>query len=184
MKRLFASSLIVGGMAVLAATVSVLGQDTPQGFVESVRRATAGFAGVEATTSSGYAQFLDCVSEPGRGAMGIHFLNGALVEDGRLDVYQPEALMYEPQPDGRLELLGAEYIVFQEPWDTAHPQPPALMGQDFHLVRSPNRYGVPAFYQLHVWAWRDNPAGPFNSWNPNVTCPGPAAGAAEPHDHH
>jgi hypothetical protein len=87
-------------------------------------------------------------------------------------VDHPEALTYEPQPDGRLQLLGVEYIVFQDAWDAAHARPPVLLGQDFHLVRGPNRYGVPAFYQLHVWAWRENPMGPFNSWNPRVTCPG------------
>jgi hypothetical protein len=44
------------------------------------------------------------------------------------------------------------------------------MGQHFHYVGSPNRYGLPAFYELHVWAWRDNPNGTFADWNPKVSC--------------
>ena len=24
-----------------------------------------------------------------------------------------------------------------------------------HLIESPNRYGLPAFYTLHVWAWKE-----------------------------
>ncbi len=34
----------------------------------------------------------------------------------------------------------------------------------------PNRYGLPAFFELHVWAWRDNPQGAFVDWNDHVTC--------------
>ena len=28
------------------------------------------------------------------------------------------------------------------------------------------------FYELHVWAWRDNPNGAFVDWNPRVSCEG------------
>ena len=48
--------------------------------------------------------------------------------------------------------------------------PPELMGQLFHLFDSPNRFGLKAFYALHVWAWKDNPNGTFTNWNPNVSC--------------
>ena len=48
--------------------------------------------------------------------------------------------------------------------------PPELMGQLFHLFDAPNRFGLPAFYTLHVWAWKDNPNGTFTNWNPNVSC--------------
>ena len=42
------------------------------------------------------------------------------------------------------------------------------MGQLFHYLESPNRFGLPAFYTLHVWAWKDNPNGAFVNWHPNV----------------
>jgi len=29
------------------------------------------------------------------------------------------------------------------------------------FVSSPNRYGLPAHFELHVWAWRGNPQGAF-----------------------
>ena len=50
------------------------------------------------------------------------------------------------------------------------PRPPQLMGQLMHLFESPNRFGLPAFYTLHVWAWKDNPTGTFTNWHPNVSC--------------
>ena len=44
------------------------------------------------------------------------------------------------------------------------------MGQLLHLFESPNRFGLPAFYTLHVWAWKHNPNGTFVNWHPNVSC--------------
>ena len=50
---------------------------------------------------------------------------------------------------------------------------PALMeGQLLQFVDSPSRFGLPAFYELHVWAWRDNPNGVYADWNSQVSCEG------------
>ena len=46
------------------------------------------------------------------------------------------------------------------------------MGQLFQFVDAPNRFRLNPFYELHVWAWRDNPHGSFVDWNTNVTCDG------------
>ena len=55
-------------------------------------------------------------------------------------------------------------------WNKTHSGPPELMGQFFHLFEAPNRFGLPAFYTLHVWAWKENPKGAFVNWHPNVSC--------------
>ena len=47
---------------------------------------------------------------------------------------------------------------------------PDVMGHLFHYVPGPNRYGPAAFYELHVWAWKDNPRVRFADWNPAVSC--------------
>jgi hypothetical protein len=57
-------------------------------------------------------------------------------------------------------------------WNANNDSPPVLMGQVFNYVGSPNRYGMPSFYELHVWAWKTNPNGVFADWNPNVSCEG------------
>jgi hypothetical protein len=83
----------------------------------------------------------------------------------------PEALIYEVK-SGRARLVGVEYIVPVEAWRPAEGEPPVpvLEGQVFHFNESPNRFGLPAFYELHVWAWRNNPKGTFADWNPQVSC--------------
>jgi len=60
--------------------------------------------------------------------------------------------------------------VIADAWNATHKSPPQLMGQWFHLFPSPNRFGLPAFYTLHVWAWKDNPTGAFVNWHANVSC--------------
>ena len=66
--------------------------------------------------------------------------------------------------------MGVEYIVMVDTWQARHKEPPVLAGQTLQYNSSPNRYGLPAFYELHVWAWRDNPHGTFVDWNPRVAC--------------
>ena len=137
---------------------------------EAVRLATERFRDVNEALAAGYVKFQGCVSGPEEGAMGVHFSNFALFDDV-IDVEHPEALVYEPK-DGRLQLVAAEYITPAEAWDASHMEfdKPELMGHLFHYAPGPNRYGPPAFYELHVWAWRNNPHGTFADWNPNVSC--------------
>ena len=140
------------------------------GLVKEVVDATRRFRDVAVATGELYEPFLGCVSGPEEGAMGIHYVNGNLVADGQLDAAQPEILVYEPQKNGKLRLVAVEYIVIADAWHAANQNPPVLSGQVFHYSGSPNRYGLPPFYSLHAWAWKQNPHGMFVDWNPKVTC--------------
>lgn len=114
---------------------------------------------------------ITCIADPaGTGAMGIHFADVDNLTDGKVDRLAPEALIYEPQSDGSLTLIAAEYIVFADAWDAAHAAPPRLYGQRFSRVEAGNRYGLPTFYELHLWYERPNSNGLFNDWNPAVHC--------------
>ena len=140
--------------------------------VEKVREVTAIYRDINQAV--GYEPFGGCVSGPEDGAMGVHFVNKEFLGDGEIDVNKPEALIYEFK-NGRARLVGVEFIVFAEQWDKAHvdpPVPPVLEGQVFHFNESPNRFRLDPFYELHVWAWRDNPKGAFVDWNPLVSCEG------------
>ncbi len=146
--------------------------NVPARLVQIVRQATQQFINVNNAGPAGYGPAFGCVSGPDHGAMGIHYINGGLVGDGEIDAYHPEALIYEPVGNKR-RLVGVEYIVDAATWLPAHDNaPPQLEGQAFQFVDNPNRFGIPAFFELHVWAWRDNPNGAFVDWNNQVSCEG------------
>jgi len=146
---------LLGGTAFAAAALP----DNP--LADQVRSADARFADVAQAKAEGYAP-IPCVSGPDGGAMGIHYVNQALLNDPAIDISKPEAVLYEPGADGKLQLVAVEYITPKGP--------SSLGGQLFSFTNAPNRYGLPAFYELHVWAWRGNPTGPFADMNPDVSC--------------
>jgi hypothetical protein len=141
-----------------------------QAQVAAVRQATAAFHDLSAAEAAGYGAFHVCTHEPGVGTMGQHFANGGLVGDSVVDALQPEVLVYEPKANGGFRLVAIEYVVFAAAWDAENASPPQLFGRTFSLIGEPNRYGLPPFYELHVWLWEPNPSGMFADWNPKVTC--------------
>jgi hypothetical protein len=143
----------------------------PAKLVQIVRDNTTQFINVNAAGPAEYFPFLGCVSGPDHGAMGVHYVNMGLVGDGLIDATKPEALIYEPS-NGSMKLVGVEFIVDAATWLASHSSPPVLEGQSFHLLNSPNRYNLPPIFELHVWAWRDNPNGAFVDWNNQVSCEG------------
>lgn len=142
-----------------------------------VRAATARFHRVEEALEAGYELgwvngsgvriITGCVSHPTDGAMGYHYFNAELVADNAVDYLEPEVLVYESGADGSLKLVAVEWVV-RGP-DTNPPgvsETPSVLGIDMHIL-------VPAvgFWIQHAWIWKHNPAGMFNDWNPQVTCP-------------
>jgi hypothetical protein len=187
-KRLFA--FLVLTLPVIGLGIKVLAQDdqshtmaeqdeeltsdqqSKQGaLLKTVRQWTERFQNVKVAESEGYRLEFGCVSGDNFGAMGLHYVNDALVGNGIVDVTHPQIILYEALPNGRLKLTGADYLILAEAWDAKHPGvTPQLMGQIFHYFPSPNRFGLPAFYTLHVWAWKENPKGAFVNWHPTVSC--------------
>ena len=160
---------------------SAADKDQTNALVKVVRDATERFQNVAAAEAEGYALQFGCVSGPDAGAMGLHYVNGPLVMDGDLDPTHPEIVIYEALPNGRLKLTGADFLVLKDAWHAKHgAAPPELMGQLLHLFESPNRFGLPDFYTLHVWAWKENPNGTFVNWHPNVSCDSFAADSRDP----
>lgn len=167
---LILSAAIVCAIPGAAALAGGSSAGTPT-LAQQVRDATRDYRDVANANAAGYASLGSCVSGPQEGAMGIHYAKGDLIGDGQVAADQPELLIYE-QRNGNLRLLGVEFIVLAADWDAAHPDgsPPVLAGQHFQFVGSPNRYRLPAFYELHVWAWKENRSGTFADWNPAVSC--------------
>lgn len=128
-----------------------------------VRSATFAFRSLDAAVEAGYpGEVARCLDHPELGAMGYHHMNRALLDES-LDVERPEILLYERTAEGGYALTGVEYIVpyLMRPSDAT---PPTIMGLD--LKRAD---GLELWY-LHAWIWKENPAGLFADWNPNVEC--------------
>jgi hypothetical protein len=138
--------------------------------IRIVRESTRRFHDVNQAMAEGYQLAFGCVSGPDDGAMGLHYVNMDLVGDGELDPRRPEIVIYEPLPNGGRRLIGADYLVFVDAWHAKNAGTPELMGQLMHLFEAPNRFGLPAFYTLHVWAWKANPTGAFVNWHSDVSC--------------
>ena len=140
----------------------------------AVRAATAKYHRVERALADGYGAppfpgadplISECVAHPDLGGMGHHYINARLA-NGTLDIEQPEILLYEPTKNGRLRLVGVEYLVpFRvEPTADDGGTAPTLFGQTFH--ENDNAGG----WTLHVWVWKNNPSGMFADFNPTVSC--------------
>jgi hypothetical protein len=148
----YATSLVVATLALLATALpSAAAGDS----VANARNATAIYNDPAAALAGGYELLTDasdtaCIDQPGTGAMGVHFVKGALVQSGSLDAARPQALVYEVQSGGQLRLVALEYVVFQSNWDAAHSAPPTLFDQKFMINPADNRFGLPAFYSLHA----------------------------------
>ena len=166
---LFVTVLGTFGSSAFAATSA----DT----LANARDATAVYQEQTAAAASGYELLTDaaglaCIDDPSMGAMGVHYVKGALVGDGAIDPARPEALVYEVSNDGKVNLVALEWVVIQSAWDSAHSAPPMLFGQRFMLTPAGNRFGLPAFYSLHAWIYKHNPSGTFAAFNPRVSCAG------------
>lgn|SRR5688572_5286692 len=172
--------VITASLFIAAAALAHDGADRDHGskpakghsgeLVRTVRDATRRYHDVRNAEADGYQLMFGCVSGPDDGAMGLHYVNMALVGDGVIDPSRPEIVIYEPLPNGGRRLIGADFLIFYGAWHAANTGTPELGGQLMHLIDSPNRYGLPAFYTLHVWAWKPNPTGAFVNWHSDVSC--------------
>jgi hypothetical protein len=158
------------GHSHMAAVTRLDEKNDAASLIKIVRESTQRFQDVSVAEAEGYSLQFGCVTGSDSGAMGLHYVNGALVNSGILDPAHPQIIIYEPTPNGRPRLIGADYLVLADMWKASHMDPPELMGQLFHYFESPNRFGLPAFYTLHVWAWKENPNGAFVNWHPKVSC--------------
>ncbi len=144
--------------------------------LDAVRKALAKYKDPYVAVRDLYLSTIGCVhydgsSKPGhleypKGAMGIHFVNVTI--NGPLDPMKPNVLIYEPK-GGKLHLVAAEWLVPV----SAAKEHPTLFGQKFQGPMEGHEPLIPQgyhHYDLHVWLFKDNPAGMFAPTNPAVSC--------------
>ncbi len=179
--------------ALLATSAVVFADDYD---LDALRAATEKYKDVNVALADGFIPDPSghCVSAeaeglpPEWGSMGIHYLNPAKLKitgdkprvDGmstHTDFMAPAILLYEPQEDGSMELVGIENLVFEKAWMAAgHSGPPMVNGREWdHMSDNPDTpgdeaHGFMPHFDQHVWLYRKNPAGDLTPFNPNVTC--------------
>jgi hypothetical protein len=165
--RLASFALLFGlPFAAMAAPAPASQNHNYSPLIAKVRDATARYRNVNVALGEGWVAATPCVSGPDQGAMGVHFVLPDRLSDGVLNAEEPEALIYEPTASGSLRLVGVEFIAIASTVEGA----PKLEGHLLNYIGEPNRFGLPAFYEMHVWAWEDNSKGNFADWNTSVSC--------------
>ncbi|MDN3670716.1 hypothetical protein QWY93_15435 [Echinicola jeungdonensis] len=135
--------------------------------LSNLRKATAKYHRLEVAEENGYEMGSECVSVPGLGGMGYHFVNFPAITEG-YDPANPQALLYEKTENGHMQLVAVEFVIDKAFWDAENDQPPFFGSREFDFddamaLPFPN-------YQLHVWIWKNNPEGIFTQFNPKVSC--------------
>ena len=120
----------------------------------------------------GYRRTSFCVSSD-QGFMGYHYTDVEAIDE-RLVPGHPEVLLYKDGPDGTRVLTGIEYVVVDADQDLATDDDrPSIWGHPFDGPMPGHGGDMPIHYDLHVWAWQDNPAGAWTASNTDTTlrCP-------------
>lgn len=168
----------------------------PDSVLTAIRAATERFRDVGVALEEGYIRdpanmcFIPAMEgQPQQlGAMGIHYfrpdLLGITEVEPRVagagthtDFMEPALLLYEPQPDGSLELIGIENLVFADAWRAAgNTTAPAFHGNEYYSMNdnpyteADEAHGFAPHYELHMWLYRQNPSGTFAQFNTAVSC--------------
>lgn len=164
--------------------------------LDVIRAATEKYSDVNVALAEGFIPDPSghCVSAaaeglpPEWGAMGIHYINPELLQitageprvngnGTHTDFTQPAILLYEPQEDGSLVLMGIENLVWIEAWEAAgNTEKPVFMGRNWDMMADnpatdgDEAHGFMPHYDQHVWLYRENPSGILNPFNPAASC--------------
>lgn len=165
-KTALALAVAAGALVVATATAGAERGRSADAGLQAVRAWTDRYQAEAAALADGYVRTDDCV--PG---MGYHYIDFSRL-DTTLEPSRPEVILYGVSPDGHRVLLGAEWIVVDRDQDLATDEDrPAVFGHDFDGPMPGHGPGMPIHYDLHAWAWSDNPDRGFATWNPTITCP-------------
>jgi hypothetical protein len=130
--------------------------------VAKLRRETDRYHDIDVAIADGFVHVHDCEVRPGEGAAGMVYAHPARMMDGLIRPALPDGLLYEPSSTGKPKLVGVELIMPYSLWTRSSP--PTFYGATF---QPEDEFGV---FGLHVWVWRQNPAGLFAQAHAGVSC--------------
>jgi hypothetical protein len=162
-----------------------------------VRLATERFRDVKVALAEGYIRDPANMCEtadmmglpPEKGTMGIHYFRPDMLgisappnprvngNGTHTNFRKPAILLYEPQADGSVVLIGVENLVFAKAWQQAgNDAPPSFHGVAYDTMTDDpatpldEAHNFEPHHDRHVWLYRENPNGVFDPFNPRVTC--------------
>jgi hypothetical protein len=185
-KRLQAIALI---STFMASTVSAdVPRTQPDQALQQLARQLEPYRSVSYAKSHGYVQGSGCEAHPTLGTMGFHYVNPRLLGltapvnrrvngTGTYTGTEPPAiLLYAPDGQGGLQLVGIELLVFAAAWDATNKTPPKYRGREYnYMADNPNTpqdeaHGFMPHYDLHIWLFAHNQSGLYAQWNPSISC--------------
>ena len=121
----------IGAMAALRNPALEQSAEVQSGLAE-IRRVTAQFHDIDNAIAAGYTVWspdpatASCPTSA-EGNMGYHRVNLPLrgsaanpaAANAEIDLLRPEMLLYEKMANGKLRLVGVEYLVFTAAWEAA-----------------------------------------------------------------
>ena len=180
--------------------IAACGSDTGEPSLAEVKSIAEKYHDVNVAKAEGYTTDNKCTTAtmlgfPAEmGDMGLHYVRRDLLglppkpappggprvsgTGTYTDFRKPAMLVYEPQPDGSLQLVAVENLVFASAWQDkfGNGEPPTFRGTPYVLLKDKpetkvdEAHGWEPHYELHLWLFRDNPNGLYSEFNPRVTC--------------
>ncbi|MEE8293162.1 MAG: hypothetical protein V3R22_01960, partial [Kiloniellales bacterium] len=184
------------GLVTLVLPNAAMGHDVAAE-IEKVRLATIRFNDVKVALAEGFipAPPGDCVDAAHEGlpahwgGMGIHYINPKMLKitqgqprvDGKsthTDFIKPAILLYEPQANGSLKLVGVENLVFMHAWQaTGQHAPPKFAGRTWYTMADnastpqDEAHRFEPHHDQHIYFKKTaNPSDQLKPFSPSVTC--------------
>jgi len=153
-------------MAGLASPATADQSSAGDAGLSAAKAFTAPYQSEAAAIADGFTPTDECVP-----AMGYHYVNFSRI-DTNLEPSRPEAVLYVSTPGGGRQLAAAEWLVVDADQDLATDDDrPTLFGHPFDGPMLGHAPGMPIHYDLHAYAWVENPDGGFATWNPAISRP-------------
>ena len=150
--------------------LNALSLQAMDGQLKEVRKVANRFHSFKQAEKAGYAELIPGVNpSPYVPHMGYHYTNLGLLDE-TFELKKPEILLYVPNAQGKLKLVGVEYAVPGTPESTP---PEGFDGDEDQWAYNPHVAG--GAWTLHAWVVLENPDGVFAPLNPNVPASDPSA---------
>lgn len=184
-------ALVLSSVFIASTALAEVPRTQPDQSLQQLARQLEPFKSVAYAESQGYRRSSGCETHPTLGAMGYHYVNGRLLGltppqtwiNGRVNgtgTYTgdnpPGILLYAPDGQGGLKLVGIELLVFAAAWQAENKQPPKFHGREYnYMADNPatpqdEAHGFMPHYDFHIWLFEHNPSGLYAQWNPALSC--------------